>query len=381
MIPLSEPAMQGRELEYVSECLRTSWVSSSGEFVARFERALAEYIGVRHAVACDCGTSALHVSLLLSDIGGGDEVIVPDVTFIAPVNAVRYVGAWPVFVGCDDYCCIDVAAVRRFLEQQCDITDGATVDRATGRRVAAIVPVHVFGTAADMDAVHALAAEYGLAVIEDASEALGSVYKGRMCGSLATLACLSFNGNKIVTSGGGGAILTDDDDLADRARYLTTQAKEPGNEYIHHAVGYNYRMNNILAAVGLAQLETIEDRLAVKRSNFLAYERALGPELSARLIGQPEWSDANRWFYGYVCEDAPQKDALLRASGEAGVQARPLWYPNHLQRPYVGMRTFEVERSVWFYDRLVNLPCSVTLTEEQVGLVADVVKATVGGAA
>jgi aminotransferase in exopolysaccharide biosynthesis len=377
MIPLSEPVIQGRELEYAGECLRTGWVSSSGEFVVRLERALAEYLGVEHAVACDCGTSALHVSLLLSGIGRDDEVIVPDVTFIAPVNAVRYVGAWPVFVGCDDYCCIDVASVRRFLDEQCTKKGGHTVNRTTGRRVTALVPVHVFGTAADMDALHGIATEYGLAVIEDASEALGSSYKGRMCGSLARLACLSFNGNKIVTSGGGGAILTDDDDLAARARYLTTQAKEPGTEYIHNAVGYNYRMNNILAAVGLAQLETIEERLAVKRANFGEYESALGTGLAANLIGQPEWSDANRWFYAYVCRDAAEKDALLRACEAAGIQARPLWFPNHLQLPYVEMQAFEVDSAAWFYDRLVNLPCSVSLTREQVGTVARVIRETV----
>jgi len=375
MIPLSEPVLQGRELEYVGECLRTGWVSSNGDFVLRFEEALAEYVGVRHAVACDCGTSALHVSLLLSSVGAGDEVIVPAVTFIAPVNAVRYVGAWPVFVDCDDYCCMDVAGVRRFLTEACDRVDGATVNRKTGRRVAGIIPVHVFGTPADMDELWALAVEHGLAVIEDASESLGSRYKGRMCGSLAPMACLSFNGNKIVTSGGGGAVLTDDDELAAGARSLTTQAKEAGIEYIHHRVGYNYRMNNVLAAIGLAQLETIAERLTVKRENFTLYEQALGPA-AVRLLGQPAWSDANRWFYAYLCEDAAEKDRLLEACIGAGIQARPLWYPNHLQRPYAEMEAFDVERALWFYDRLVNLPCSVSLTGHQVEQVASVILAT-----
>jgi perosamine synthetase len=290
---------------------------------------------------------------------------------------VRYVGAWPVFVGCDDYCCLDATAVRRFLEQECERQDGGTINRATGRRVTAIVPVHVFGTAADMDALQELAAAFDLVVIEDASEALGSRYKDRMCGSLATLACLSFNGNKIVTSGGGGAILTGDAALARRARYLTTQAKGPGIEYIHDAVGYNYRMNNLLAALGLAQLETIGERLTVKRRNLREYEQALGPRVAKRLVGQPDWSDANRWFYGFVCDDTEQKDALLAACGEEGIQARPLWYPNHLQRPYLGMQAFEVGRAVWFYERLVNLPCSVTLTAEQVETVAAVIRRVV----
>ena len=374
MIPLSEPVLQGRELEYVSDCLRSGWVSSNGEYIARFEEAIANYVGVKHAVACNCGTSALHVSLLLAGVGAGDEVIVPAVTFIAPVNAVRYVGAFPVFVDCDEYCGIDGAGVRRFLEEECVEADGVTVNAKTGRRVAAVIPVHVFGTAADVGPLLTLARDHGLAVIEDASEALGSRYRGRMCGALAPLACLSFNGNKIVTSGGGGAILTDDDDLAAEARLLTTQAKAAGIEYLHHEVGYNYRMNNVLAALGLAQMETLDERLTTKRRNFALYEQALGPAGAARLLGQPEWSDANRWFYAYACDDAQAKAQLLRACIDADIQARPLWYPNHRQRPYVDAQAYDVRRADWYYDRLVNLPCSVTLTRDDIAQVASVIE-------
>ena len=376
MIPLSEPVLQGREQEYVSDCLSSGWVSSNGEYIARFEQEIAAYVGVEHVVACNCGTSALHVSLILAGVGADDEVIVPAITFIAPINAVRYVAAFPVFVDCDDYCCIDVDGVRRFLAEECTMVDGATVNSKTGRRVAAIVPVHVFGTAADMDPILELAHENHLAVIEDASEALGSRYKDRMCGALAPMACLSFNGNKIVTSGGGGAILTDDDELAQAARYLTTQAKEPGIEYIHHAVGYNYRMNNVLAAIGLAQMETIEERLKTKRDNLALYEQALGVAGASRLLGQPEWSEANRWFYAYICADPRAKDELLRACITADIQARPLWYPNHLQRPHRDRQSCSIERAPWFYDRLVNLPCSVSLTPEEITSIAEVIKAT-----
>ena len=376
MIPLSEPVLHGRELEYVTDCLSSGWVSSNGAYIGLFERALADYVGVRHAIACNCGTSALHISLILSGVRADDEVIVPAVTFIAPVNAVRYVGAFPVFVDCDEYCCIDVEGIRRFLTEECIVVDGATINRASGRRVAAIIPVHVFGTAADMDPILEVARDYGLAVVEDASEALGSRYKDRMCGVLAPVACLSFNGNKIVTSGGGGAILTDDDAFAEDARSLTTQAKQAGIEYLHHRVGYNYRMNNVLAALGLAQLETIDERLAAKRSNFALYEQALASAGAGPLLGQPAWSDANRWFYAYACSDAEAKDQLLDACISADIQARPLWYPNHLQRPYVGMQAYRVDRAKWFYDRLVNLPCSVTLTPDEIGQVAAVLEAT-----
>lgn len=376
MIPLSEPSLWGRELEYVTDCLNSGWVSSNGEYIGRLERALEAYVGVDHVVACNCGTSALHVSLILAGVRADDEVIVPAVTFIAPVNAVRYVGALPVFVDCDEFCSIDVAAASRFLSEECTAVDGVAVNRTTGRRVAAVIPVHVFGTSVDMDAILGLARDHSLAVIEDASEALGSEYKGRRCGGLAPIGCLSFNGNKIVTSGGGGAILTNDETIARKARYLTTQAKEDGIEYIHHSVGFNYRMNNVLAALGLAQLETIEERLAKKRENFELYEEALATVGTSRLIQQPAWSDSNHWFYAYLCADAPAKDELLRACIAADIQARPLWYPNHLQTPYVGMQAYRIERALWFYERLVNLPCSVTLTQDEIARAVAVIESS-----
>ncbi len=282
MIPLSEPSLGGRELEYITRCLASGWISANGEFVWEMEKVLASYLGVKHVVACNSGTSAIHISLMLSGVQPDDEVIVPTVTFIAPVNAVRYLHAWPVFVDCDEYCNMDVEGVRSFLAEGCIVRDGVLTNRTTGRRVSAIVPVHVFGTSADMDPIVALAAEYGLAVVEDASESLGSRYKGRMCGHLAPISCLSFNTNKIVTTGGGGAIMTDDDEIARQARYLTAQAKEDGVEYVHNSVGYNYRMNNVLAAIGLAQLENLDERVAIKRANFARYQEALGPSQPPR---------------------------------------------------------------------------------------------------
>lgn len=378
LIPLCEPYLQGRELEYVTDCVNSTWISSNGEYAVRFEKAIADYIGVKHAVACNCGTSALHISLLLSGVLPDDEVIVPTVTFIAPVNAVRYANAWPVFVDCDDYLNLDVAGVRRFLENECRVHAGIATNRSTGRRVSAIVPVHVFGTSVDMDPILELARDYGLAVVEDASESFGSLYKDRKCGGLAPIGCLSFNGNKIVTAGGGGAILTNDEAVARKARYLTTQAKEEGIEYVHNSVGYNYRMNNVLAALGLAQLETIEDRLARKRGNFALYEQRLGRE---RFVQQPAWSNSNRWFYGFLCPDAAAKERLLSACAAAEIQVRPLWYPNHLQRPYQEMQAYQIKNALSFYERLVNLPCSVNLSSEQLARVVEVIKESEAGAA
>jgi aminotransferase in exopolysaccharide biosynthesis len=372
MIPLSEPTLGGRELEYVTRCLTTGWISTNGEFVRQLETALATYHGVKHVVACNTGTSALHISLMLSGVQPDDEVIVPTVTFIAPVNAVRYVGAWPVFVDCDEYCNMDVEGVRSFLVEECVVRAGVLTNRTTGRRVAAIVPVHVFGTSADMDSILALAAEFGLAVVEDASESLGSRYKGRMCGTLAPISCLSFNGNKIVTTGAGGAIMTDDDEVARQARYLTTQAKEDGVEYVHDSVGYNYRMNNVLAAIGLAQLETLDERVAIKRDNYARYRDALGP---SHLLDQPAWSESNRWFYALLCDSADQKRELMAACAAADVQVRPLWYLNHLQKPYREMQAHHISRAQRFYDTVLNLPCSISLTQEQIASVVGLVQA------
>ncbi len=374
MIPLCEPAIIGRELEYVSDCVNSGWISSAGQYVMRFEQALAEYVGVKHAIACTSGTSALHTSFLLCDMRPDDEVLVPTVTFIATVNPVRYVGAWPVFIDCDEFCNLDMTAVRRFLAEECVTRDGVTYNRTTRRRVSAICPVHVWGTSCDMDAIDEIAAQYHLQVVEDATESLGSTYKGRMCGGLARIAALSFNGNKIITTGGGGAVLTNDDALAEHARLITTQAKLDGIGYVHSEIGYNYRMNNMLAALGLAQLETIDERVARKRGNFARYEEALGPVGRERLIGQPTWSDTNRWFYGYLCADAAAKDRLIEACLAADVQVRPLWYPNHLQQPYVDMQAYQISRALDIYDRLVNLPCSVTLTPEQIALVAGIIR-------
>jgi perosamine synthetase len=371
MIPLCEPVLGPNEASYVLDCIESGWISSNGSYVTRFESAIADYVGARYAIACNCGTSALHVSLLLAGVEPGDEVIVPAITFIAPINAVRYADAFPVFIDCDEYCNMDVGGLSRFLEEECKVDGRIITNRRSGRRVAAVVPVHVFGTCVDMDAIVDVAAAHNLAVIEDASESLGSLYRGRTSGNLGTIGCLSFNGNKIVTSGGGGAILTDDEAVATKARYLTTQAKEAGIEYIHHAIGYNYRMNNVLAALGLAQFETLEERIAAKRRNFALYEERLGGEV---LLQEPSWSRANRWFYGYLCRDANHKAGLLADFSAADIQVRPLWYPNHLQRPHQAMQAFQVKRALEFYDRVINLPCSVNLTEEQIDQVVTVLQ-------
>jgi dTDP-4-amino-4,6-dideoxygalactose transaminase len=268
MIPLSAPSLKGNEWKYVKKCLETEWVSSVGKYVETFEKNVADYLGARYAVACMNGTAALHISLLLAEVKPNDEVIVPTVTFIAPVNAVKYIGAEPLFMDCDDYCTLDIDKTKEFLATHCELKQGITINKKTNRRIAAVLPVHVFGIPVNMDPLLELADRYNIKIIEDATESLGSLYKGKKTGTFGLLGCLSFNGNKIITTGGGGMIITDHEALAKRARYLTTQAKEDGMEYIHNEIGLNYRMVNVLAAIGVAQLEEIDNYVALKRKNF-----------------------------------------------------------------------------------------------------------------
>src|SRR5262245_23809249 len=269
IVPLSVPHLAGNEWRYVKECLDTSWVSSAGGFVTRLERVLADRTGRAHGVATSSGTAALHTALVVAGIGADDEVLMPALTFIAPANAARYVGAWPVFVDVEpDHWQIDPGKLAEFLERECQWRDGALWNRTSGRRVRAVLPVDLLGHPFDADPILDLARSRELIVIEDATESLGARYKNRSVGRLGDLACFSFNGNKIVTSGGGGMIVTDDTNWADRARYLTTQAKDDPIEHQHGDVGYNYRLTNVQAAIGVAQLEQLDDH--VERKRFIA---------------------------------------------------------------------------------------------------------------
>jgi len=371
MIPLSAPSLKGNEWKYVKECLETEWVSSAGTYVDTFEKNVADYLEARYAVACVNGTSALHISLLLAEVQPQDEVIVPTVTFIAPVNAVKYIGAEPLFMDCDDHCTLDIDKTKEFLETQCVFRKGVTINKKTNRRIAAVIPVHIFGIPVNMDPLLELADRYNIKIIEDATESLGSLYKGKKTGTFGLLGCLSFNGNKIITTGGGGMIITDHEALAKRARYLTTQAKEDGMEYIHNEIGLNYRMVNVLAAIGVAQLEEIDNYVALKRKNFNLYKKALS-DTPLTLLDEPAYAHSNKWFYAVLCRDTKEKNLMLEHLKRKGVQARPLWFLNHLQKPYAHCQAYAIEKAPHMYDTLVNIPCSVSLTENEI---MEVVKA------
>lgn len=366
-VPLSEPLISGNEWRYVKDCLDTGWVSSVGGYVSRFEEMVAYNAGARYAVATSNGTSALHISLVVCGIGPEDEVIVPGITFIAPVNAVRYCGASPVFIDCDmDTLCIDTGKVAGFLENECErFTDGCTYNKRTGKRVKAIVPVHVFGHPADMDPLLELARKHNMAVIEDASESLGSEYKGRKTGSLGTIGCFSFNGNKIVTAGGGGAAVTDDRELSLRIRHLITQAKCDHMEYDHDALGYNYRPTNINAAIGVAQLERLEEFIAIKRENAKMYRELLAGIEQVSFDTEKPWARSNCWFYT-IRVGAGHRLPLMRHLLSQGVQVRPVWKPIHKLPIYSRFQAYGTENGTEAYESCLNLPCGVGLNKWEI---------------
>jgi perosamine synthetase len=360
-IPLAVPQLGGREWEYVKEALDTNWVSSVGPFVDRFERLVADRLGTSHAVAVASGTAALHLALVLAGVGPGDEVIVPALTFVAPANATRYTGAHPVFVDAEpEHWQLDVDKVAEFLERECD--EG--VDRLTGRRVKAVIPVHVLGHPVDLDPLLEVAAQHGVVVVEDAAESIGARYRDRPTGTIGRMGVLSFNGNKVVTTGGGGMLVTADAGLAERARYLSTQAKDDPVEYVHGAVGFNYRLSNVLAAIGCAQVELLDEHVAAKRRIAATYTEALGDVPGLTPMNEAAWAFGTYWL-STVLVDAGRAGLdsreLLARLAAAGIQARPLWQPLHLSAPFSDCRAYRCETAERLAREALSLPSSVGL--------------------
>jgi perosamine synthetase len=339
-IPLCVPNIGGNEWTYVKECLDTGWVSSAGEYVVRFEREFAGRVGGGFAVATVNGTAALHVALVAAGVGPGDEVIVPALTFIAPANAVRYTGAYPAFVDVDpEYWQVNPTDVRVFLEEDCEPRDGGLHNRQTGRAVRAILPVDILGHPCDLDALRTLAEEFGLAMVEDATESLGALYRDRPLGQWSSLTCFSFNGNKVITTGGGGMVVTPDEALARRMRYLTTQAKDDAVEFVHRDVGFNYRLTNVQAAMGCAQLERLDDFVQRKRDIARRYREGLADLPGIVMMGEAPWARATFWLSTILVEGVRaniDSRGLLRALAAQGIETRPLWQPLHRSAAHTG---------------------------------------------
>jgi perosamine synthetase len=381
-VPLFVPCLEGREREYVRECFETGWVSSAGPFVDRFEAIVAEAVGARHAVATSSGTAALHLALLVAGVGRDDVVLVPSLTFVAPANAVRYVGARPLFIDAEPrFWQMDVeqtlhrlgAAVRRA---------GGLVDRESGRRIGAVLPVHALGHPVDLDPLLERCRALAVPVVEDAAESLGASYRGRAVGRSGDVACFSFNGNKLVTTGGGGMLVTDRADWASRARYLSTQAKDDALEYVHGAVGYNYRLSNLLAAVGVAQMERLAPLVEAKRAVARRYAEGLGGVPGLTLMDEAPWARSTYWMYTVLVDEAVfgmSARALLRRLAHAGIQTRPLWQPLHLS-PAHGPEPGRCPVAESLHRRALTLPCSAGLTAAEQDRVVEAVRAAAASA-
>jgi perosamine synthetase len=364
-VALHEPRFGGNEWAYLKDCLDSTFVSSVGRYVDRFETDLAAYTGARHAVAVVNGTAALHVALQLAGVKQGDEVLIPALTFVATANAVAYCGAVPHFVDSEERTLgLDPKALRAYLDDMTVMRDGQCVNRATGRVIRGIVPMHTFGHPVDMEGVLALAQDFHLEVIEDATESLGSTIRGKHAGTFGRMGVLSFNGNKVITTGGGGAILTDDSELAKHAKHLTTTAKLPHRwAYVHDEIGYNYRLPNINAALGCAQLEQLPGFVDAKRKLYERYQVALKGIPHVRLFAEPEGCRSNYWLQTLVLEEpyAVLRNELLEATNDAGLMTRPVWQLMNRLPAYQAYPSAPLTVANSLERRIINLPSSVTL--------------------
>lgn len=384
MIPLSVPEISGNERRYLAECLDSNWVSSAGPFVERFERAFAERLGSPGAVAVMNGTAALHLALLVAGVEPDDEVIMPALSFIAPANAIRYVGAWPRWIDVDEtYWQLDPALLRSFLERECTSRGGQLFARDSGRRIRAILPVHILGHPVDMDPVLDLARRFDLRVIEDATESLGAKYRGKSVGRLGDVGCFSFNGNKLITTGGGGMIVSDHTDWLDRARYLSTQARDHPHEYIHGEIGYNYRLTNVQAALGCAQIERLDEFIERKRSIAIRYSAAFSAQRGIWLLEEAPWAFSAFWLTTIAVDSSQfgrtSRDLLsvLRAQG---IETRSLWQPMNLSKPHFSV-TSDCPVAADAYRDGLSLPSSVSLTPAAQDRVIEALRSAVASTA
>jgi len=373
-IPLSIPFLSGNEWKYIKECLDTGWVSTAGKYVNEFEDALKKQVGAKYAIAVNSGTSGLHTALKIVGVEPGDEVIAPTVTFIASINAIHYVGANPVFMDCDEYYNIDVYKVIDFIEKETYLKDGICINKKTKRSIRAIMVVHVFGNAIDFSRLLSICRKNYIKIVEDAAESLGTIYtkgrfKGRHTGVLGDVGCFSFNGNKIITTGGGGMLVTQNASFAKKAKYLTTQAKDDVLRFIHNDIGYNYRMTNIQAAMGLAQLEKLHEHKLKKKNNYKYYQGKLQNIDGLSLAINPSYADNNCWMYplGVKREEyGRSREELIEMFLKNGIETRPLWYLNHKQKPYQHCGQYRIEKAKELYNQTLCLPCSVNLKKKEI---------------
>ena len=386
-IPLSVPNFEGNEKKYVDDAIEQGWVSTGGAYITKLEQEMARFLHTTAVAACQSGTAALHLSLVEAGVGAGDVVLVPTLTFIAAVNPVKYQSATPVFIDCDDSLCVDPRKLRTFCEEECGFLDGVLVHN--GHPVRALVVVHVFGNMADMEAIMETAGKYNLKVIEDATEALGTYYtegkyKGRYAGTIGDFGCFSFNGNKIITTGGGGAVTAGSSKTVEHLRFLSTQAKSDPQYYIHDEVGYNYRMTNLQAALGVAQMEELPEFIRRKQVNYEQYKDEFEGFAYAMLMPFREGTSSNHWFYSVLIDRArigASMREIIAALGEEGIQTRAIWGLVNEQKPYETEETYQLKKAPYYAERIINIPSSTQITKEEITYVADKVKQLLGSLA
>lgn len=385
-IPLSVPNFEGNESKYVNDALDQGWVSTGGAYITKLEQQMAEFIHAEEVAACQSGTAGLHLSLVDAGITPEDMVIVPTLTFIAAVNPVRYQFAEPVFMDCDDSLCMDPIKLKEFCENECDYVNNRLIHKTTGKCVKAVIVVHVFGNMADMEAIMEIAEKYNLVVIEDATEALGSYYTdgkftGKYAGTIGNYGAYSYNGNKIITTGGGGSVTSSDPDRVKHIRYLSTQAKDDPHYYIHNEIGYNYRMTNLQAALGVAQMEELPEFIVRKNKNFDLYKALFTGFELGRLVEFREGTYSNKWFYSLEIDmdkiNGSLRDVITRLE-QKGVQTRAIWGLIHEQLPFQNYIAYKMEKAPYYSSCILNFPCSTQITEEEIRYVVDQIKETLG---
>lgn len=386
-IPLSVPNFEGNERKYVDDAIGQGWVSTGGAYITKLEQELAKFLHTGDVAACQSGTAALHLSLVEAGVKPGDVVIVPPLTFIAAVNPVRYQFAMPVFVDCDDSLCMDPAKLQSFCEEECSLEGGKL--KFKGQTVKAVVVVHVFGNMADMESIMDIAERHNLKVIEDATEALGTKYTegryaGRFAGTIGHFGCFSFNGNKIITTGGGGAVTAGEPGAVDHIRFLSTQAKTDPHFYIHDEVGYNYRMTNLQAALGVAQMEELPEFIRRKQRNYEQYKALLDGFEYGTLMPFREGTCSNKWFYSVDINRTHITAAMreiIAALHDRGIEARAVWGLINEQKPYEEETAYRLEKAPYYASRILNIPSSTQITEEEISYVASEVKQLLRGLA
>ena len=382
MINLSVPNLSMDILDNLKECLESGWVSTGGRFIPEFETKVKNYMKTKFAAGVQSGTAGLHMSLQVLGVQRDEEVFVPTLTFIAAVNPTTYLGASPIFIDCDDSLCMDPIKLEKFCSEECDFREGILVNKKTNKKIRALVIVHVFGNMADMEKIMDIAKKYNLKVLEDATEALGTYYtegryKGKYAGTIGDIGVLSFNANKIITTGGGGMVVGDNEELVEKVRFLSSQAKKDTLYFIHDEIGYNYRMLNLQAALGTSQIDQLESFIETKIKNYEIYKEELEKIEGLEILPFVEGIRANHWFYSLKIDKEKYgigRDELLQKLVDAGIQTRPIWGLIHQQKPYSACQNYKIEKALYYYDRILNLPCSSNLTEKEVYQVIEKIK-------